>query len=781
MVKRRFLLTAVLALLLVMLAAVARPVYAHAVPVRSQPAANATLEEPPAEVVIEFNEPVVAELSTITVLTQVGEQAAGGAVEVVDEATLRIPLPALNQGAYLVSWRVLSAVDGHTTSGTFSFGVGVAAADAGEGGGTVTARLSILSILARGLTLTGIILLIGFFAFRFFIWRPIVRGEELEAAEAEVDREHGRRSLQISLFAVTLLALSLLLTLFDQAQTFQLLQPGNLTTWLGTRFGQMWAARLLLTTVLWGVLLLGIKDEGQRMKDEGRKMKDSVPHPSALILQPLSLLLAVAIAVTNALTSHSAALLEGGAAAILVDLGHTLAAGVWVGGLLALALAMWLARGLAAESRMWLGLNLILNFSALAATAIGILLLSGGYLSWQHIRTWSALVGTAYGRTLLVKLALALLAILLAAFNLLYLKPRLDRLYEEPETAAAKTAVRRFRVVVTAEAIIAVLILFSAALLSDLQRAADAPPLADEANLLFLEQTVDDLDVTLTLNPALVGNNYFEVILRDANGAPVDGAEVSLRFSFLGQALGADSGEAIPHGNGGYHLEGSYISLSGPWQVEVAIRRPGQFDTFVPFRLDAAIGGSIRSAEVGPGPLERFARFMTIGGGLATGAGMVLLAIGWGFVAIRAANREWQLVPLLLVSILLFWLGSTQLFTFFDEEFTPARFLNNPILPDAQSVAQGQALYDQYCVACHGEEGKGDGPGAANLSPPPADFGSGHTDTHPDGDLYYWIRNGIEETAMPPFEDELTNEETWHLVNYVRRLSATAAQMQVSN
>lgn len=510
-------------------------------------------------------------------------------------------------------------------------------------------------------------------------------------------------------------------------------------------------------------------------------MKDENATPSSLLLHPSSFLLAIAIAVTNSLTSHSAALMEGGAAAVLVDLAHTLAAGVWIGGLLALALALWLARGLAADSRIWLGLNLILNFSALAATSIGVLLLSGGYLSWRHIGSWSALVGTAYGRALLVKLALALMAILLAAFNLLYLKPRLDRHYEEPESAKAKSAVRCFRLVVTAEAIVAVLILFSAALLSDLQRAADAPPLADEANLLFLDQTVDDLNITLTLNPALVGNNYFEVILRDASGTPVDGADVSLRFSFLGQALGADGGEMIPHGNGGYHLEGSYISLSGPWQVEVAVRRPGQFDTFAPFRLDAAIGGSIRPAEVGPGPLERFARVMTVGGGLATGAGLVLLAIAWGFIAIRAANREWQLVPLLLVSILLFWLGSTQLFTFFDEEFTPARFLNNPILPDAQSVAQGQTLYEQYCVACHGESGAGDGPGAAALDPPPADFASGHTDTHPDGDLYYWIQNGIEETAMPAFEEQLTSEETWHLVNYVRRLSATTAQGQMSN
>ena len=64
------------------------------------------------------------------------------------------------------------------------------------------------------------------------------------------------------------------------------------------------------------------------------------------------------------------------------------------------------------------------------------------------------------------------------------------------------------------------------------------------------------------------------------------------------------------------------------------------------------------------------------------------------------------------------------------------------------------------------------------LNPPPADYGAGHTDSHPDGDVYYWIREGLEQTAMPAFGDKLTTEETWHLVNYVRRLSALAAQEQ---
>ena len=78
-------------------------------------------------------------------------------------------------------------------------------------------------------------------------------------------------------------------------------------------------------------------------------------------------------------------------------------------------------------------------------------------------------------------------------------------------------------------------------------------------------------------------------------------------------------------------------------------------------------------------------------------------------------------------------------------------------------------------MVCHGLEGYGDGPAAENLPLPPPDFGSGHTDSHPDGDLYYWIRNGIEESPMPSFGDILSEEETWHLVNYVRRLSAQSA------
>jgi mono/diheme cytochrome c family protein len=43
-----------------------------------------------------------------------------------------------------------------------------------------------------------------------------------------------------------------------------------------------------------------------------------------------------------------------------------------------------------------------------------------------------------------------------------------------------------------------------------------------------------------------------------------------------------------------------------------------------------------------------------------------------------------------------------------------------PIKPT--SAASGQEMYQSYCAACHGKEGKGDGPAASALKPPPSDL-----------------------------------------------------------
>lgn len=739
-----------LAVLLIWLSA-ALPVFAHAVPVQTTPRANASLDAPPPEVSITFSEPVEADLSRITILTQAGEEVPLGPLESSDEGrTLAVPVDGLETGAYLVSWQALSSVDGHTTNGTFSFGVGASALATGST--AVSARFSALSAAARWQTLTGIVLLIGLFAFRLFVWRPILRGEELSDEEAALDARLWRRALAVGLVGAALLGLGLLLVLADRMVAGD--GATGLGAWLGTSFGRMWLIRLGLTLVTAGYLFWL------------RRREETWP----LLLAGLAL--SLVIAATVSLSSHSAALLEARTLATLVDFAHIAAAGVWVGGLVYLLLALNGSRVLPAESRTWLNLNLILNFSALAAAAVGLLLVSGGYLAWQHLGSWSALVGTAYGRILLLKLALAMVAFALAGVNLVVIKPHLAAAYDEPEAPESAAAIRRFRGVVYLEAIVALCIIAAAGLLSDMQRGKEAPYVADTAGRMETTQTVEGLDVTLALEPALLGNNTFIVSAKDDSGQPVQADEVKLRFTFLTQSLGSDEAAAEPAGDGSYRLEGSYISVAGPWQVEVAIRRPGSYDVFAPFRLDAALGGRIQAANEVASFGDRFVRLMNLGGGLATGVLLILLAIGWGTVAARAANRPWQLVPLLGISILLLWFGASQIVTFFERDYTPSRFLRNTVEPDAESIAIGRQLYDQRCATCHGPEGRGDGPGGVGLAVPPIDFTAGHTATHLDGDLYFWIQNGIEGSPMPAFKSELSREETWHLVNYIRRLIA---------
>jgi mono/diheme cytochrome c family protein len=89
--------------------------------------------------------------------------------------------------------------------------------------------------------------------------------------------------------------------------------------------------------------------------------------------------------------------------------------------------------------------------------------------------------------------------------------------------------------------------------------------------------------------------------------------------------------------------------------------------------------------------------------------------------------------------------------------------------PTAASVAAGQQLYTQHCTPCHGLTGRGNGPLAAGLRPPPADLVV-HVPLHTDHDLFQLIRDGIAGTAMAPFGGQMTEEDIWHTINYLKTL-----------
>lgn len=85
---------------------------------------------------------------------------------------------------------------------------------------------------------------------------------------------------------------------------------------------------------------------------------------------------------------------------------------------------------------------------------------------------------------------------------------------------------------------------------------------------------------------------------------------------------------------------------------------------------------------------------------------------------------------------------------------------------------QGAALYEQNCAACHGAQGQGDGPDAADLRP--GDFtNQERMAARSQADLYQTISAGGQ--GMPAFGEKLAEAERWLLADYVRSLSFGSA------
>ena len=105
---------------------------AHAELLLASPEPGTGLAQAPAAVVIKFSEPLNVALSRIDVVDASGTDVGQGPTLVVagDPRAMRRPLGLLPTGQYKVAWTSVSALDGHTLRGTYSFAVGTGA-DAG--------------------------------------------------------------------------------------------------------------------------------------------------------------------------------------------------------------------------------------------------------------------------------------------------------------------------------------------------------------------------------------------------------------------------------------------------------------------------------------------------------------------------------------------------------------------------------------------------------------------------------------------------------------------------
>lgn len=125
---------------------------------------------------------------------------------------------------------------------------------------------------------------------------------------------------------------------------------------------------------------------------------------------------------------------------------------------------------------------------------------------------------------------------------------------------------------------------------------------------------------------------------------------------------------------------------------------------------------------------------------------------------------------LVLAIITLLFLGSNNLIaqkTWSVPEYSKG--LKNPFAGNTAATAEGKVIYEQMCVLCHGLKGKGNGEAGLSLEKKPANFlALKNIKNETDGEIFWKITVG--KPPMSSYDELLTEDQRWQLVNYIREL-----------
>lgn len=694
---------------------------AHAALRYSEPAANAFLRQAPTEIILEFTEPIDPRASGVQLRYSQGSTVALGE-PFVTETRLRASLPPLGPGIYTVVWSNVSRVDGHAISGSFPFTVLNPDGSVPEGtvpaveGGSGANRLGRADgIATRWLVLLGLVLAAG------GAWLAVLWPEG--PARARLAFRWTAALGVAAAGAGTLLNLALLLDTYAALRWHEAM--------VDTRVGRAWLARAALLAVM--AAAIAAWRRWPRLA------------AAAVIGGSVGSLAAITA------TSHAAAT-TGSAWSMAIDLLHGVAAVTWMGAVAgAIAAARFAPR--AAPWRV-----LMRRFSRLASATVYVLLATGLIGALIHVDSVEKLTATQYGVVLLVKVALVLPLMGVAFYNARWGKTSLaDGRRGEPD---------RFMRTATLELGVGLLVVAAAAVLSQTTTSRSIV-IEPERRPFAMTAPAAELRVALSIDPNQTGLNTFRVEVGDADGGAIDAELVRLVFRYQEDAtLGPSTLVLTREGPGVFTGQGPYMPLEGRWRVEVEIRRAEADDarTFFDVRPAGVFAG-------GEGTGGGSFAVPTAGMTWNQFGGLVLLLVGLGLALARGAARglSRQLGRVASTGTMAgFGLGVLLLFGVHAHE-PQVGLPENPIYPDSDSIARGRALYEANCVACHGRTGVP--PPGLDLNPYPLDL-TVHVPQHPDGQIFRFIADGIPGTAMPAWKEHgLTDEEIWHLVNYLRTLA----------
>jgi copper transport protein len=487
-VVRRAAVTLVSAVFLVLL--LAAPGFAHAELKSTDPENGQRLESAPARITMTFSESVNLVDDGINLLK--GGEGSGRTVTTpdptVDGHTITWRMPrSLEDGAYVVTWRVVSA-DGHPIDGAFAFGIGAAAPVipddvADPGNAATTAPWPVVG--ARLIGYLGFAVVAGVVAFVLWAASDKAGDERLQRLT--------RGALGVSL-AASVLGMLLQGPYTAGLSWSRALDPDLLSATLRTPWGTAMAWRIALLLAL-AVMIWRL---------------------SALVSQPVRWLAPAAVAATAVAIAGAGHGASAGLYALVVDTVHVLTAGVWVGGLVVLVV---LGRSVGGEA--------VRRFSTLALSAVVVLVGTGVLNSLRNIHSLDELFLTRYGVLLLAKLSLV--AATLAAASVSRSRVKQARV---PGTSV------RLEAAMTATVLLVTAFLSMTSpppqvTLASGVGAAAAPP----ANALAVMPLGAKGKAGMGVIPANTSGSRLNVLLTDPAGQPLGATAVELEVSNPGRGV----------------------------------------------------------------------------------------------------------------------------------------------------------------------------------------------------------------------------------------------------
>ena len=394
---------------------------AHATMKEATPAEQGRVETPPTEVTLRFDQSVVAPADGIVVLAADGRKVSGAVTQSNGGLVVRAPVEGLVAGeAYTVRWREVSA-DGHIGTGVFTFGVGVDPPPPTEAVGS--SGMTWRDDVARWALFASLALMIGVVGIRLLVL-PRVVDERVEQRVYVLGTLGAFLAVNAGIVGFVIRSANAL-----QVSEVDLLYADLSPFAESTRFG----TAFLVTTLGFGICLTILV------------VAWALDRP---VLRWPAFLLALALVWGYPLSGHQATEPNSSLLGEVADWVHLVTAMLWVGGVLTLAVVVW---PLAPDLRR----AAFLRFSRIAVFLIGVLVIAGTVVAIERLPEMSDLWTTSYGRTLLVKIGLVLVALAWGGFHHTFVRPRLERGESPPGVGRS----------LLGESVVAMVVLLAAAVL----------------------------------------------------------------------------------------------------------------------------------------------------------------------------------------------------------------------------------------------------------------------------------------------------------------------------